>query len=66
MEAAHVQKLSRGKIDAALTTNIAVAKALGISYTQLAAYFDGVTQQDIDEYLAELEKLKKAAAKKKK
>ena len=63
MEPAHVHRIVRGRIDVALTTNIAIAKALGMTYAQLAGYYDGVTQQDIDEYV-EAEKQKSVKGKK--
>ena len=63
MEPAHVHRIVRGRIDVALTTNIAISKALGLTYAQLAAYYDSVTQKDIDEYV-EAEKQRNAKVKK--
>ncbi|OJW35495.1 MAG: hypothetical protein BGO54_04085 [Sphingobacteriales bacterium 46-32] len=58
MEPAHIQKISVGKLDVSLTTNIAIAQALGISYTDLSAYYDGVTETDTQEFREYLEKQK--------
>ncbi len=45
MEPAHIQKNSVGKLDVTLTTNIAIAQALGITLTKLSSYYDNVTDQ---------------------
>lgn len=65
MEPAHIQKISVGKLDVTLTTNIAIAHALGISYTNLSAYYDNVSEQDIQEFTNYLEKQKLLRGKKK-
>ena len=65
MESAHIQKISVGKLDVATTTNVALANALGITYTALAAYYDAVTDADIDQFLENLKKQKKIRGKKK-
>ena|SRR5258706_15598567 len=50
MEPAHVQKISVGKLDVSLTTSVSIATSLKISYTQLAAYYDEVSEQDLKEF----------------
>jgi plasmid maintenance system antidote protein VapI len=65
MEPAHIQKISAGKLDVTLTTSIALAKALGISYTVLSAYYDGVTEKDTQAFIQNMEKQKKTRGKEK-
>lgn len=50
MEPAHMQKIATGKLDVTLTTNFSIALALGISYAELAKYFDNVTKSDREEF----------------
>ena len=59
MEPAHIQKIAAGKLDVTLTTNIAINKALGIKYSQLAEYYDNVTPADEDLILQISSKVKK-------
>ena len=59
MEPSHIQKIAAGKVDVALTTNISLAAAFSISYTELAATFEQVTESDIQEFLEKQETLKK-------
>jgi transcriptional regulator with XRE-family HTH domain len=59
MEPSHIQKIAAGKVDVALTTNISLAAAFGVSYSELAATFERVTERDIQEFLENREKLKK-------
>lgn len=66
MEPAHIQKISVGKLDVTLTTNIAIAKALGITYTELSAYYDNVTGEDLKEFNQYLEEQRKLRGKNKK
>lgn len=66
MEPAHIQKVSVGKLDVTLTTTIAIAQALGISFSKLSAYYDAVTDADIKEFLAYLEEQKILRGKNKK
>lgn len=65
MEPAHIQKVSVGKLDVTLTTTIAIANAMGISFTDLAAYFDNVSKKDEEEFEMYLSKQKKIRGKKK-
>jgi len=61
MEPAHIQKISVGKLDVTLTTSIAIANALGISYSELSTYYDNLTGNDIEvftQYLTEQKKLR--------
>ena len=63
MEPAHIQKISVGNLDVSLTTNIAIATALNISYTELAAYYDGVNENDTQEFIRYLEDQKQLRGK---
>lgn len=65
MEPAHMQKIAVGKLDVTLTTNVAIATALGITYTELAAYFDGITENDTEDFILYLEEQKQLRGKKK-
>ena len=65
MEPAHIQKISVGKLDVSLTTNISIATALKISYSELSAFYDGVTEQDITDYKNYLEAQKSLRGKEK-
>jgi uncharacterized protein (DUF433 family) len=38
-----------------LTTSIAIATALGMSYTALSSYYDNVTEKDTQEFIKYLE-----------
>jgi predicted transcriptional regulator len=66
MEPAHIQRISVGKVDVTLTTNIAIAEALKISYSVLAVYYDNVTDDDTVIFLKYLSEQKKLRGKKKK
>jgi DNA-binding XRE family transcriptional regulator len=59
MEPAHIQKISVGKLDVSLTTCIAIANALGLSYTELLAIYDHITEEDIDLFAAYLTRQRK-------
>jgi transcriptional regulator with XRE-family HTH domain len=63
MEPSHIQKISVGSVDVSLTINIAIANALGISYAELAKYYDSVNEKDIEVFLQYLEKQKKIRGK---
>jgi len=63
MEPAHIQKISVGKLDISLTKSIAIAAALGISYTELASYYDNVTDKDIQDFLKLLNSQRKSRGK---
>lgn len=63
MESAHIQKISVGKLDVTVTTNVAIANALGISYSSLATYYDNVTDKDKEEFIQYLEEQKKLKGK---
>ena len=66
LEPSHIQKISVGKVNVSLTINVAIANALGITYTELAAYYDGVTEADIAEFQEYLKKQKAIRGKKRK
>jgi len=51
MEKSHMQLIANGKKNLTLSSQIAIATGLGISYTQLAAYFDGVTKADEKKFI---------------
>jgi len=51
MEPSHIQKISVGQLDVTLTTSIAIAHALGMSFTELANAYDRVTEEDIQEFI---------------
>ncbi|MBO9595544.1 MAG: hypothetical protein J7599_21765 [Niabella sp.] len=51
MEKSHMQLIANGKKNLTLSSQIAIADGLGISYTQLAAYFDGVTKADEKKFI---------------
>jgi len=59
MEPSHIQKIAAGLVDVALTTNISLAAAFHISYTELAATYEQVTDRDIQQFLEKQEALKK-------
>jgi plasmid maintenance system antidote protein VapI len=59
MEPSHIQKISVGQLDVTLTTSIAIANALGISYAELATAYDLVTDKDISAFLQTLEAQKR-------
>ncbi len=64
-EPAHIQRIAAGKVDVVLTTNISLAEGLGISYSNLSAYYDRVTEKDILEFLNDQEGRKRKSPKKK-
>ncbi len=64
MEPSHIQKISVGKVNVTLTVNVAIANALGITYSELADYYDGVTDKDIKEFQEYLAKQKAIRGKK--
>jgi transcriptional regulator with XRE-family HTH domain len=59
MEPSHIQKIASGKVDVALTTNISLATAFQISYAELAATYEQVTDKDVQEFLENKMELKK-------
>ena len=59
MEPSHIQKIAAGKVDVALTTNISLAAAFGITYPVLAETYENVTEKDIQEFLENVELQKK-------
>jgi hypothetical protein len=50
MEPAHMQRISVGNLDLTLTTSIAIANALGMTFAELAAYFDSITEEELEEF----------------
>ncbi|MDO6434805.1 helix-turn-helix transcriptional regulator [Flavitalea sp. BT771] len=65
MEPSHIQKIAAGKVDVALTTNISLAAAFGITYPELAETYEHVTEKDIQEFLEKAEAQKKLKGKSK-
>jgi transcriptional regulator with XRE-family HTH domain len=59
MEPSHIQKIAAGKVDAALTTNISLAAAFGITYLELAATYERVSDKDIQEFIERQETQRK-------
>jgi hypothetical protein len=55
MEPSHIQKISVGQLDVSLTTTVAIANALELSYYELAYIYHNVTESDIQEYKEKLE-----------
>jgi hypothetical protein len=55
LEPAHIQRISVGKVDVALTTSISLAEGLGITYAELSSYYDEVTEKQIQEFLKMIE-----------
>ena len=51
MEPSHIQKIAAGKVDVALSTNISLAMAFGITYSELATTYERVTDKDIQEFI---------------
>ena len=60
-----MQKISVGRLDVSLTTNIAIANTLRLSYVELAAYYDKVTEKDLEEFTSYLQKQQKIRGTKK-
>lgn len=56
MEPAHIQKIATGKLDITLTTSVAIANAFGITYTDLSAYYDSITEEDTKTFILYLKK----------
>lgn len=50
-EPSHIQRIATGKVDIALTTSIALAEGLGITYQKLSSYYDDVTDVEIKMFL---------------
>src|ERR1700754_2757737 len=65
MEPSHIQKIAAGKVDVALTTNISLAAAFGLSYTEIASNYERVTEKDIQEFLEKAEAQRKHKGKSK-
>ncbi|WP_300601652.1 hypothetical protein [Niabella sp.] len=66
MEKSHMQLIANGKKNLTLSSQIAIADGLGISYTQLAVYFDEVTKTDEKKFLEYQKKQQELKARKKK
>lgn len=52
-ELAHIQRIAAGKVDVVLTTTVALAEGLGITYTELSNFYDQVSEKDISDFLEE-------------
>lgn len=65
-EPAHIQRIATAKVDIALSSAVSLAEGLGISYTELASYYDGVTESDIRKFLEQQESRRRKPAKKSK
>lgn len=66
MEHAHLQKITKGMFDVTVTTNVAISKALGITYSELAHFFDDVTENELKEFLQQQALKKEKVSKPKK
>jgi transcriptional regulator with XRE-family HTH domain len=58
-ETAHIQRIAAGKVDVVLTTSVALAEGLGITYSELSKYYDQVTESDISRFLEDQTKRRK-------
>lgn len=58
-ETAHLQRIAAAKVDVVLTTSVALAEGLGLTYGQLSKYYDQVTEKDITDFLDEQKKRRK-------
>ena len=65
MEPSHIQKISVGLLDVSLTTTVAIANALGLSYYDLAHIYHSVTDRDIQDYREKLDAQRKHKGKSK-
>ena len=59
LEPAHIQRISVGKVDVVLTTCIALAEGLGITYALMSTYYDKVTDKEIQEFIKAIEARKR-------
>lgn len=50
MESSHMQRISTGKLDVSVSTNVVIAQALGISYSKFSTYFDKLTSNDLNDF----------------
>lgn len=64
-EPAHIQRIATGKVDVVLTTAIALAEGLGIKYSELAQYYETVTEKQINNFIEELQQRKRKTVSKK-
>jgi hypothetical protein len=60
-EPSHIQRISTGKIDVVLTTNVALAEGLGMSLSQFSAYFDNVTEKEMADFAKRMEERKRSS-----
>jgi hypothetical protein len=58
-EPSHIQRISSGKVDVVLTTNISLAEGFDLTFAQLSAFYDKVTQDDMNAFLKEKEAKRK-------
>ena len=63
-EPAHIQRIATAKVDIALSSAISLAEGLGLSFAQLATYYDNVTEADIRKFLEGQEARKRKPTKK--
>lgn len=64
MEYSHLQRIARGKVNIGIAIHIAIIDALNISFSTFGKYYDDVSESDIQEFNAEIKKLKKLRGKK--
>lgn len=64
MEPAHVQRISVGELDVTITTVVAIASALDLSFGDIASAFDLISPRDIENYLVVLAERKRRRGKK--
>lgn len=65
LEHSHMQKISTGSKDITLTTTMAIANAFKMKYAELAAYYDSLTANEMEEFIEYLEKQKRLRGKEK-
>ena len=51
-EPSHIQRIAAGKVDVVLTTAIALAEGLGLSPSELFAFYEAATEKEIAEFVA--------------
>ena len=51
LEPAHIQRITAGKVDAALTTIVAISEGFNIPLAKISSYYDDVTDKDVREYI---------------
>ena len=63
---ATLQEIAAGKVNATFTSIAVIAETLNMSLSQFFSYYDAITEKDVSDYKAELNKAKEERKKKKK